>query len=88
MNVSTNPSDTLMLVRTFECSKKAVCYQTFIADPEVSFIVKTEELTKDLQNFLAELERKNMKKKEEIRNDCSKRYGNAKVLPLGLSFVQ
>lgn len=64
MSVSTNPSDTLMLVRTFECSKKVICYQTFIAGPEVSFIVKVEELTEDLQNFLAELERKNMKKGE------------------------
>ena len=62
MSVSTNPSDTLMLVRTFECSKKAVHYQTFIAGPEVSFIVKVEELTEDLQNFFEELERKNMKK--------------------------
>lgn len=55
MSVSTNPSDTLMLVRTFECSKKTVHYQTFIAGPEVSFIVKVEELTEDLQNFLEEL---------------------------------
>lgn len=62
MSVSTNSSDTLILVRTFECSKKVVHYQTFIAGPEVSFIVKVEELTEGLQNFLVELERKNMKK--------------------------
>lgn len=62
MSVSTNSSGTLILVRTFECSKKAVHYQTFIVGPEVSFIVKMEELTEGLQNFLEKLEKENMKK--------------------------
>jgi hypothetical protein len=45
MSVSTNPSDTLTLVKPFKRSKKAIRYQTFIARPEGSFVVKAEELT-------------------------------------------
>lgn len=59
MSVSTNPSDTLTLVKPLKRSKKAIHYHTFIAGPEGSFVVKAEELTESLQNFLEELERAN-----------------------------
>lgn len=51
------PSDTLTLKTMYKCQKKAIRFQTFLVRPEVSFIVKAEELTEDLQNFLDELEK-------------------------------
>lgn len=59
MSVSTNPSDTLTLTKPYKCQKKAIRFQTFLVRPEVFFIVKAEELTESLQNFLEELERAN-----------------------------
>lgn len=57
MSILTNSSDTLTLIKPYKCQKKAIRFQTFIAGSEVSFIVKAEELTEDLQNFLDELEK-------------------------------
>jgi hypothetical protein len=57
VSILTNPSDTFTLTKPYKYQKKAIHYQTFLVRPEVSFIVKAEESTKDLQNLLNSLER-------------------------------
>jgi len=83
-----SPSDTLTLTKPFECSRKAIHFQT-----PAPHIVRTEEqngvvtvivteLTEDLQNFLAELDKKNCetKKKEASNIGSDKRNKNAIML--------
>lgn len=71
-----SPSDTLTLTKPFECSRRAIRFQT-----PAPHIVRTEErngvvsvivteLTEDLQKFLAELDKKNCETNRfEIRKD-------------------
>lgn len=56
MSILTNPSDTLTFTKPYKCQKKAIRFQTLLVRPEVSFIVKAEKLTEELQNFLNQLE--------------------------------